>query len=361
MSVKTADLLNGRDNNFNLIRFAAATLVIYSHCFSVSVANDHPWFSTGILTSDFGYIAVNIFFILSGFLVLKSWQTKTDFFLFTVARILRIVPAIIVLSIITAFFIGPIFTSKSLTDYFTDPASWLYVPLTLTFLFDTAALPGMFETVLEKGRINVPLWTLKYEILSYAALAILGAMSLFATRTRSLATLTIMAFVYLVIEFVFDWRDQLPMIDNAMRFWFCFFLGAAFYVLRDRIEMSAPIGMILAASAAISHNTVLFEIIGNVALAYGIFWLALVPTGMVRKFNRFGDYSYGLYIFAWPLQQIVVQLWPELTPHLVFTLVFPIVLFLAALSWHFVEKPCLSLRKVIAFRSERLIYGVLRT
>jgi peptidoglycan/LPS O-acetylase OafA/YrhL len=77
------------------------------------------------------------------------------------------------------------------------------------------------------------------------------------------------------------------------------------------------------------------------ALAYGVLWLALVPAGTVRQFNRIGDYSYGLYILCFPIQQTFVMLDPQITPLWLLLWSFPAVLGLAVLSWHFIEHPAL--------------------
>jgi len=97
----------------------------------------------------------------------------------------------------------------------------------------------------------------------------------------------------------------------------------------------------LALIAVVSHGTPLYEIALKAALAYGVLWFALGPEGPIRRFNLIGDYSYGIYILCFPIQQTFVLLNPEITPLWLLLGSFPAVLALAMLSWHFVEHPAL--------------------
>lgn len=135
-----ADHLSGRDNNFNLIRFLAAALVIYSHRFTVIRGNNFAWFNTGINTSYIGYIAVEVFFVLSGFLVIKSWINNQNLPQFFIARSARNLPALFLVSVVMAFVVGPIMSSYALRDYFADPSTWFYVPRVMAFVADTRFL-----------------------------------------------------------------------------------------------------------------------------------------------------------------------------------------------------------------------------
>ncbi len=344
MMIRVGEQLNGRNNNFNLIRFLAASAVIYGHCFTVIQGEGHSWIIPMMKTSDFGFVAVNTFFILSGFLITKSWHDNPNLLRFTVARLLRIFPALFVTSVATALVIGSLFSTLSPADYFGDIRTWDYVLFTGTMIEDRAILPGLFATNLEQAVVNAPLWTLKYELFSYAFIGLLGGLALLANRERALVVIGSLGMVYLVIQCLTDWRDHHVVVDNIMRLWTCFLLGAVFFILRDKIVLSFKAVVLLAMLAIVLHETRLFELASTLALAYGVIWFALVPAGAILNFNRLGDYSYGLYIFAWPIQQVVVQAIPGLGPHSLFVVVFPMVLVLAVLSWHFLEKPCLALR-----------------
>lgn len=195
---------------------------------------------------------------------------------------------------------------------------------------------------------------LKYEIGAYALVALLGILGLFATRARGLAVLSVLGAAYLAVTLLTDWRSESVILDSTMRLGAYFFLGSAFYLFRDKIELSLRLGILIALVAALSYGTALFDVTSKVALAYVVFWVALVPKGIIRLFNRLGDYSYGLYIFTWPMQQIAAQIFPDLTPHFLFITVFPVALIAAAVSWHYLEEPCLQRRGAILTATNRL-------
>ena len=345
MPSSVQELLTGRDNNFKLIRFLAATAVIYDHSFTVIHGDEVPWFLLpNIKTGDFGWYAVNIFFILSGFLIVKSWMGRPDVVAFSVSRILRLFPALFVCCLLMAFVMGPVVSTYSVAEYFTSLDTWRYVPGTASLISVSQTLPGVFGSLPAADEINGPLWTLRYEALSYVAVLGLGVLGLFSTRSRALSSMALFLAAYLGITFLTDLRDHNGFLDSLLRFWLCFFVGATFYLLRDKITLDIWMIVAMFLIAAIPYGTAIYEFVIQVALAYGVFWFALVPAGAIRRFNGFGDYSYGLYIFAWPIQQIVVMQSPELTPHDLFLIVLPGALAVAMTSWHFVEQPCLAMR-----------------
>jgi peptidoglycan/LPS O-acetylase OafA/YrhL len=255
--------------------------------------------------------------------------------------VLRLFPALVVACIFIAFLLGPAVTSVPWQAYFSDPRTWLYVPVTASLISYTMTLPGVFETVPVAGVIDNPLWTLRYEAVCYAMLAVLSLAGLLATRFRAGATLALIFAGYAFVTYVTGWRAQSAAIDSLSRFAFDFFLGGALYIFADRVRLDFRIVVVLAMIAAVSFGTVLFEPVFRATLAYATLWFALVPGGAIRRFNLIGDYTYGIYILCFPIQQTLVMLNPGLTPLGLFAGSVPLVLGLAVLSWHFVEHPAL--------------------
>jgi peptidoglycan/LPS O-acetylase OafA/YrhL len=341
MANTIAALLHGRDNNFNLVRFLAASAVILDHSFAL-VAPER----TATAPIDFGAlelarVAVDVFFIVSGFLVTRSVLTQPTLVDYAVARVLRLFPALLATCIFIAFLLGPAVTSVSLTDYFSDPRPWLYVPLTASLVTHSLTLPGLFEHVPEAGLIDPPLWTLRYETACYVLLAAFALVGLLATRARASLTLAGIFAAYLLVTFATPWRGEIAAIDSVARFVLCFFVGGAFYLYADKIRLDFRIAVALALAAALTLGTGAFEAAFDVALAYGVLWFALVPGGIVRRFNLIGDYSYGLYILCFPIQQTFVAFDPAIGPGALFLYSFPAVLAVAIWSWHFIEQPAL--------------------
>jgi peptidoglycan/LPS O-acetylase OafA/YrhL len=102
-------------------------------------------------------------------------------------------------------------------------------------------------------------------------------------------------------------------------------------------------------------NQNLFFVVYNLVLAYMLLFLAYVPSGFVRAYNRLGDYSYGLYIYAFPVQQTAVALFPGISPLRLILISAPITVALAALSWHLVEKRALRLKSSLLNHSRRFV------
>ncbi|HKZ95838.1 MAG TPA: acyltransferase [Hyphomicrobiaceae bacterium] len=341
MASTIAALLHGRDNNFNLIRFLAASAVLLDHSFALVAHDQTASALIDVERLEIGRLAVDVFFILSGFLVTRSVMTQPTLIDYAVARFLRLFPALLVACIGIAFVLGPIVTSAALADYFTDPRPWLFVPLTTSLITHSMTLPGVFEHVPESGVIDPPLWTLRYETMCYVLLALFALFGALATRFRATLTLAVVLGAYAFITFATSWRGDSSAIDSAARFVLDFFLGGAFYVFADKIRVDLRVALVLGLAAAATFGTAAHEAVFRVALTYGLLWFALVPAGAIRRFNLIGDYSYGIYILCFPIQQTFVMLNPQITPGWLFMCSFPAVLALAILSWHFIEHPAL--------------------
>jgi peptidoglycan/LPS O-acetylase OafA/YrhL len=342
MAKTIAALLHGRDNNFNLVRFLAASAVLLDHSFALVRPDIAATAFVDFAKLEIGRLAVDVFFIVSGFLVTRSVLTQPTLVDYAVARFLRLFPALVVATIGIAFVLGPLVTSMPWQDYFSDPRPWLYVPLTASLITHSLTLPGVFETVPVSGVIDAPLWTLRYETMCYVLLAIFAVLGMLATKTRAGLTLALILAVYIVITFATPLRGEIAAVDSATRFVFGFFVGGALYLFADKLKLSLAIALLLGIMAAATYSTPVYELALRVALGYGLIWFALVPAGAIRNFNRVGDYSYGLYILCFPIQQTIVMLEPAVTPWALFISSFPAVLGLAVLSWHFVEHSALS-------------------
>ena len=238
MANTIAALLEGRDNNFNLIRFLAASAVIVDHCFALVAPEQaaKAFFDVGSL--EIGRLAVDVFFIVSGFLVTRSVMTRPTVLDYAVARFLRLIPGLFVACIAIAFVLGPIVSLVSLHDYFTDARPWLFVPLTASLITHTHTLPGVFDNVPVSGVVDAPLWTLRFEMGCYVFLAVFALAGALATRLRAGVTLALLFAGYLFVTFATDWRE-IGAINSAARFIFGFFLGGTLMSLPTRSGSSS--------------------------------------------------------------------------------------------------------------------------
>ena len=357
MANTIAALFHGRDNNFNLIRFLAASTVLLDHSFALVAPERAASAVIDIGGLELARVAVDVFFIVSGFLVTRSVLTQPTLVDYAVARVLRLFPALLAACIFIAFLLGPAVTTISLHDYFADARPWLYVPLTASLITHSLTLPGVFEHVPVSGVIDPPLWTLRYESMCYVLLALFALAGLLATRMRASVTLAVLFALYAFVTFATSWRDESGAADSAARFVLCFFLGGAFYLYAEKIRLDVRIALALGLVAMLCFGTAAYEVAFKAALAYGVLWFALVPAGPLRRFNLIGDYSYGLYILCFPIQQTFVMLDPAIGPGALFLCSFPAVLALAILSWHFIEHPALRLKPSAGDGVGNLVHG----
>jgi len=233
--------------------------------------------------------------------------------------------------------IGPLETTRPLDDYFSSAETWIY-PVRVTLLMPFGAgLPGVFEDNLYAGAVNGPLWSLPLEVFAYLLLFLLGLTGLLARR----------AFVTLVVVAGLAWAAVwVPLTSDAVGSTYviaAFAVGAAAYSFADRIVLAWPIALLLlpVCIAAGLGPTSVRVVVWTLAAVYLSYWFAYAIPPIGRVVSRFGDASYGVYIWAFPIQQTLVQEIPSLEPWSLIALATPIVLALAYASWHFVERPSL--------------------
>lgn len=279
---------NGRDNNYNLIRFAAASLVILFHSYHLSGV---MWDPLSYLTrhTNLGHFAVSIFFIVSGFLVCKSYVTRRNILVFIEARFLRIFPALIVVIILSVFLIGTIATVKPIKAYLTSMETWNYFIYNSTLIQVHYYLPGVFQDNPYPGAVNGSLWTLPFELWMYIILALFGLLGIL-----NRVNLFNMAMVFCMLLFLLYPKSLL--LISSDRYWpilsSYFAAGAFSYLNRRIIPINSLIFVGLMVVAISLHNTSYAQMSFIIAMIYGVFWFAYVPNGLIRRFNQTGDFSY---------------------------------------------------------------------
>ncbi len=343
-SASLSHVADTRDNNFNLMRLGAAIAVVLSHSFILSYNEPNS------IPRGLGYLAVNCFFIMSGFLVCKSLLAHSRVRDFYRARVLRIYPALFCAALFCVFIVGPLNTTLPLFDYFTDSNTYRYLLKNSTLVFGIDYyLPSVFTNTGSIQTVNAPLWTLFFEIYLYLLIGLLGFFfikqennTVFSVAVIALSSLALGLYIYSITAEQFEPK----LANNSVRFAALFGIGATFYLARKFIKLTPWVLLALILALVISiklpafHKAVLYPI-----LAYVLLYLAYVPKGVLLKFNAMGDYSYGVYIFAYPIQQWLVTLWPNISTPTLFFSSGAASLLLAVFSWHIVERKALSLKK----------------
>jgi len=331
-----ADRSSGRNNHFNLIRMVAATGVLVSHAYPLTLGPDAVQPLEGWLRGiPLGTVCVYIFFATSGFFITKSFDQSTSRWRFLKARVLRLYPALALVLTLTVLVAACCLTTAPSATYWAAVPDYLVRNLALFKLEYT--LPGVFETNPYGATINGSLWTLSYEVLCYFGVFIAGVLGLLRKK-RALA-LALLGFVILYIA-----APSLPLprrLDTLLDLAMPFAIGTAFYVWRSFVPLRLSLGVLLAVFAGVAWLTPLFELVFAIALSYWVFLVGLAKNEALLAYNRLGDYSYGMYIFAFPVQQMFASV-TEAMPLWNMALALPITLICAILSWHLVEKTALS-------------------
>lgn len=346
---------NSRENNFTTIRIVLAWLVLYGHSFAIQAVPGvrdplNQMFQGSIWI---GAIAVNGFFAISGFLVAAS-LIKRGVVDYTISRLLRIIPALIVCVFASVFLIGLTLTTLSSNDYLSNTETWSYLGNALAFLRMQWTLPGVFEGN-PRSAINGSLWTLNVEVLCYLLLAATTFLGFrFSKLTGNVLVLVVLAVGFISFE-------SIPLLGVNLK-WsrpaLYFLIGVFLYLNRDRVFLDGRIALIAAVLAFMAFGEEWFDYIFPPTLIYLIFYLAYA-TKPLRTDAAIGDISYGLYIYAWPVQQLVVLFFPDHGPYFNIVVSSPIVILLAWLSWHYIEKRMLSYKRVLLGHadSKKLLLG----
>lgn len=324
-------------NNFDAIRIAAAVAVLVSHAFPIAHGSgaDQPLsgFSRG--QTELGSISVLIFFVISGYLITQSFDRAPVVSRFLKARALRIFPALFVVLLLSVAVLGPAITTLPLREYFGHPGTAWYLPNNLSLFRMQYTLPGVFEDGPAPKVVNGSLWTLQYEFTMYLVVLALGVAGL-------LSRVVVLA-LWLVVLLL----DLLWMGGAYVRFASPFLAGATLYLWRDRVPLDGRLALLGLAAVVASMQVGGFRIAFATFGAYLTLYVALSPSVRLPDLARRGDLSYGIYIFAWPVQRLVSDLLgPSSTWYWNIAISLPVVLGLAWASWHLVEKPALALKRM---------------
>jgi peptidoglycan/LPS O-acetylase OafA/YrhL len=327
----------------------AATAVLISHAYVISTGPQTEEPLTNLLGISLGELAVITFFAISGFFVSQSFDRKRSFVDFWVARILRIYPGLTLVLLLSVLVLGPFLTTFSATNYFSDPATFTYLPRNLSLKFLQYDLPRVYQDNPYPNAVNGSLWTLFYEVSCYGLVALIGVAGLATRSLNFIAFLVVYSFGYLFLKTA----GQAALQHHGMLLLFHyltlpFLTGMAFYQFRRFLPFSG-IGCILGiAAVGAAYARPWFREVFILSWCYVVFAFGFVSWRPLKIYNRLGDYSYGMYIYAFPIEQTVVAVWPGISALHLMAVSFPITLSFAVLSWHMLEKPFLAMRPAVS-------------
>jgi peptidoglycan/LPS O-acetylase OafA/YrhL len=329
--------------NFDFLRLAAALSVLFSHAFLI--AEGDQMHEPLIMLSDnqgiLGLFGVFVFFTISGFLVTQSFESSRTPLRFLAARLLRIYPALIVCLAICVLVIGPAVTSLPFDEYLRHPDTWRFLRKNLLMQGFDESLPGVVFVDNAVGTVvGGCFWSLRFEIYFYLMVLALGTLRLLDRRSAVVLLTGGLAASYFGWLGGFGWL--LPYFAIGM---------VMFYVTRS----GRPSGA-LAVAAALGIVATVF--LGQMLFAFALFggylaiYLATSRRIVLPRAGRFGDLSYGLYIYGWPIEAYVAHAFGgTATWWQVFLIGTAVALIVAFLSWHLIERPALRLKTARSFAS----------
>jgi peptidoglycan/LPS O-acetylase OafA/YrhL len=341
-------------NSYGVIRLTAAIAVIVTHAFGIVGG----WEADEPLRNLTGWSlaahAVHVFFVLSGFMVAASWERAAGWVDFVVARALRIMPALICVNLAIVLIGGLLLTSAAPADYWTlDNIGTFLVKATLLFSVGVT-LDGVFTDNPMGSSANIPIWTIRFEVICYATLLVFMS-ALAALRLRGLPRLVpvlpVLVMAAVAITIAGD-PEQFSFGAQFARFTLAFYLGVACWIARDYVPVRRDIALafavvvlaVLLTGASIRYPVMI------VAMAYWSLWLGSIRMGRLQSWTARTDLSYGAYITGFFIQQWLVYAMPGMSVAQNALAATALALAAAWFSWTLVEAPALRLRRPLLRR-----------
>ena len=296
------------------------------------------------------HVFVCVFFAISGFLICRSMARSQDLKRFLSARCVRLLPALVVLLLITVLIVGPLLTDARLIDYVTAGETWRYLlNINVLNIHTQFTLSGVFSRAPYPDNVNASLWTLPIEAWLYVMTAVGFCLVTWRQEARvehrpsrsTVAWLCLGGGLLIGLSVFNHTRLQARSDDAAvmLQFVMIFAVGAGCYLVRDALTLRWPWLFLLGCGLPWVHDTALFSVYFAVFIVYLVLWLAYLPMGVAWRYHRVGDYSYGLYIYGFVVQQITRYVWPDLAYSTFVGLSTALSLMCAILSWHGIEQP----------------------
>lgn len=345
------DAAESSDNNFHLIRILCAWGVLVAHSYVLS-GSSMPIIdpAQAVFGISLGTFCVMVFFAISGFLIQRSLLRSSSLISYSKARALRLLPALLVVLVLTVFVLGPLATQLPLNEYFAHASTWHYL-LNLNLLDVSTQFPlaDVFASNPFPNSVNGSIWTLPFETWMYVMTVVFWLLKKQALRIApkakpilGIAILILVSMAICVIGAHFLSKQQQLRFDILL-FISTFFIGANLYNYRAKIQLSWLLMLLLLIATPWLKDSVIAPVYLPFTIAYSTLVLAYRPAGKIRHYNRLGDYSYGLYIYAFPVQQSLAY-WVGVDFICMVFWSSVLTLPLAMLSWHFIEAPALKLK-----------------
>ncbi len=338
----------GVTTGFDYLRIGLSVAVLGWHAFALTAHS--PELDAELWSGPFRFLPaaiIPLFFALSGFLVTGSLG-RTRLYQFVTLRCIRLVPALAVEITLSAVIIGLAFTTLPASQYLGSRGFWTYF---LNIVGDIHFyLPGVFDEEPSQGLVNGQLWTIPFELECYLALVLLAVSTVIKRRFAFTAIVAGLSLAFTVRALTGPPISGITHVPGRVLV-VCFLAAVSLYLYRDRIPYSNVLGVISALATAVFLQIPNASYLAAFPAAYLTVWLGLMRPPAIP----FGDLSYGVYLFHWPIVQSVVHTVPSIHSGLLMMLVsLPLTAVCAWLSWTLIEKPILIRKKPILAAVDRV-------
>jgi peptidoglycan/LPS O-acetylase OafA/YrhL len=326
------------ENSYDFVRFCAASAVLFSHHYHLAGFPEPVVPGYG---EDFGQLGVQVFFALSGFLICRSLQASADWRRFLAARVTRILPnlvfVLVATSLTTFLWYRNFGHAPDHIVYIANNLAMLVLPLIQT-------IPGVFADR-AVSTMNEPLWTLPHEIWLYIAL-----FAIFAAAGKRAGIVVVLATLVFGVMWALDplkerWIGPLEAYE-LFRLGSFFLCGAVIAVFWPWLKRHALALGIAGLAGTFAFVNVLPQLPLLQAMSLAACVIGLGQSKLMAWFSRGGDASYGIYVFAWPMQQfcllLIAPFWPS------FVAAFVLTTALGYATWHLFEKHAIARRDRLA-------------
>lgn len=352
------------NNNIGTIRFVAAFMVLYGHGYNLCGGSERlsqgfsgllfdpvsrlimPYSPFNLPLASLG---VCIFFSMSGYLVTASYQRRERVLDFAIARVLRIYPALVMAILVCVFIIGLNVTSLQKIDYLSSKITWDYV-FSNMILFDGVRyfLPGVFIELPFFGAINGSLWSLPFEVYLYIAVGLLGIGRVLNNKKIA----NIFFFIVLGCCFFMSMEKQYPFSTNYVEAAIISFVFGSFFCINKLLLKGYRLFLIYG-----SIYLFIYLLEAEKLLICQYFFTLVLTTVVLKigiskqcffRLDKYGDFSYGLYLYAMPMQQLMIMLFGSDSPELINYSAFVLAMCCSIASWFIIEKKMISFKRPVS-------------
>jgi peptidoglycan/LPS O-acetylase OafA/YrhL len=343
---------NSKSNSFGFLRLFFAILVVLQHSYILGGFGQEldPIFLLSNHQLASGSLAVHSFFVISGFLIVRSYLRTDNLWRYLWHRIIRIFPGFWVCLVTIAFLFAPIIYLRqygNLNGYFSinDDSAIDYVLNNLFLLINQPDIANLMSSHVEKS-LNGSLWTLEWEFILYLVIGFLGASSILKKYRKIVLILFIIFFVTYLLDpchcsillRYYTSKREPPLIS-------LFLMGSIFWLYADKVIIDFRLLLISFLISILAIQLEIYQFVEIFTLPYIVIWLAIKLPFI--NFEKHGDYSYGIYIYSFPIQQVLKQFGSEKTGiYNYFILSLLLTMPFAFVSWHLIEKQCVKLKDI---------------